>query len=799
MSNEAKFLVTFREAVGSYRDLDVLDAQVLRHKFRLAETILAERREDAEDLRTQRLVFDDLFDTLKAVNRGEAKQLASGILALAEFTTADGDWRRALDLLRRFYGTLTNVATGCRRFAHLWMSHLARNGELPKALAFSRTAGLAELCPLHGEACGRTSELIDLGLTLVRCGSRSPVGVSPANLLLPDALPKTSENEAKIQWHAAISRLQTGGGGLEAIRVMGRGRADFDPAAKLKAWLYLVAACESDLAGQIQSPKNIRRHHIRLKSMPPSLVCLAQLAELIESLLTDDESSVFDRVLEAEALFGKCSDFEGLLLVQLALAAVARRREAEEATQLAMTFYNQFSLLLQGGEESDILRLQYRHEVQGRSKKSLSIPVKFGLEWAAFRTKSLLTKKQDQDRLRHATLETLANELFKAGQKSRGALQKLLQLGSCMDSLIPEEFCVAVKAAEATTQSLPFESIKEIVEKDLGQPLEKAYSEFSRTPLACGSIGQVHRARLPNGREVAVKVRYPGIRESMQLEFKQMSGMTWIAVILFKGFKSKAFLEQWMKLIEIQCDYGVEVARHKMAQETLRVCGDIDVPLVVDDLTRERVITSDLARGVPLSAFVMNSTQPERDEIGRQIMRATLVLMRHGLFYTDFHPGNFIVRHSPEQGLRLSIVDFGALVEIPAVVSTFNDLVTSARNHDLPQLLRYLGRSGYYLADDLERHGSELLRYNKALYLRPFVTKGPFRFTDAFAREVLTGFYRNEYQSGIVQMPADDRVAFSRFYISLYSLLGMLKSEGHWGDLVDEIWQTPSQGIGTAI
>ncbi len=309
MSNEAKILLTFREAVSSYRDLDALDAKFLRHKFRLAETILAERREDPEELRSQRLVLDDLFETLKATPRSESRELASGILALAEFTTADGDWRRALDLLRRFYTLLASAALGCRRFAHVWMSLLARNGELPKALAFSRTAERSRACFLHGEACGRTPELVDLGLMFVRCGSRPPVGVRPSNLLLQDVLPETSEYQAKVHWHDAVSRLQTGGGGLETVRVMGRGRADFDPPAKLKAWLYLIAACEFDLAGQIQAPKNIRRHHIRLKSMPPSLVCLSQLAELIESLLTEDEISVFDRVLEAEALFGKCGDF----------------------------------------------------------------------------------------------------------------------------------------------------------------------------------------------------------------------------------------------------------------------------------------------------------------------------------------------------------------------------------------------------------------------------------------------------------------------------------------------------------
>lgn len=244
----------------------------------------------------------------------------------------------------------------------------------------------------------------------------------------------------------------------------------------------------------------------------------------------------------------------------------------------------------------------------------------------------------------------------------RGLAAKMGQMASYVDGVVPESHRDAYerllgKLQKATTAS-PFPQVQALIEQELGQPLAALFAELEPAPMASASIGQVHRARLLDGREVAVKVQHPGIEAAVEQDLANAGTMaSLIGAVGPRAFNVRGVHDEVAERFREELDYRLEARRQQ--QFGAIFAGDplIHVPAVFESHTSRRVLTTELVRGHDFAYAV--ACEPERRAhyarvLWRFVFRSILV---EGLFNADPHPGNYLFH---EDG-RVTFIDFGSV------------------------------------------------------------------------------------------------------------------------------------------
>jgi predicted unusual protein kinase regulating ubiquinone biosynthesis (AarF/ABC1/UbiB family) len=274
-----------------------------------------------------------------------------------------------------------------------------------------------------------------------------------------------------------------------------------------------------------------------------------------------------------------------------------------------------------------------------------------GLAWRAVR-KMAGAETGELDR---STLGHFARVLG----EMKGAAMKLGQALSMDVDALPPELRAIVARLQSEAPPIAVEEIAEIIEAELGAPPERLFAEFSREPLAAASLGQVHAARLEDGREVVVKVQYPGIVEAVESDFDNLSTLARAAGLTTKLLDGRRYVDELRSEIVQETDYLLEAERARRFAEILSSEPDLVVPLPVPERSSRHVICLTRVRGRTLQQFI--DSQPEagaRWRVSELLIRAV-----HGPFFSaallhaDPHPGNFLVT---EEG-RLALLDFGCV------------------------------------------------------------------------------------------------------------------------------------------
>ena len=257
--------------------------------------------------------------------------------------------------------------------------------------------------------------------------------------------------------------------------------------------------------------------------------------------------------------------------------------------------------------------------------------------------------------------EDLARDLEKLGP----TFIKLGQLLSTRADLLPPEYLEALARLQDDCEPFSFAEVETIVAEELKVRLSKGFSEFESEPLAAASLGQVHRARLRDGRAVAVKVQRPGIREQILEDF---SAFEEIAVLLDRHSEAGArygftgLVAEFKETLLAELDYKKEAENLKTIGANLADFSRIFVPAPVDDYTSARVLTMDYVRGrkvteiQPLDRVEIDG-KPLADELFRAYLKQVLV---DGVFHADPHPGNVFVTDSGD----IALIDLGMVARI---------------------------------------------------------------------------------------------------------------------------------------
>src|SRR5687768_16857237 len=207
----------------------------------------------------------------------------------------------------------------------------------------------------------------------------------------------------------------------------------------------------------------------------------------------------------------------------------------------------------------------------------------------------------------------------------KGAAMKVGQMLSFLDlGLVPEEYREEFQAKLATLRdsapTVSYEGMRKVIEEDLGEPVDRAFAELDPAPIASASIGQVYRGRLLDGRDVAVKVQYPGVNDAVRSDMQNLGMLLRLAKRITPQMDVKAVGEEIRARIVEELDYELEASNHRTLARLYRGHPFIVVPGVMTELCRERVIVTEYVEGERFEQ-VASSSQAERDRVGEIIFR----------------------------------------------------------------------------------------------------------------------------------------------------------------------------------
>ncbi|HWX75601.1 MAG TPA: AarF/ABC1/UbiB kinase family protein, partial [Solirubrobacteraceae bacterium] len=276
-------------------------------------------------------------------------------------------------------------------------------------------------------------------------------------------------------------------------------------------------------------------------------------------------------------------------------------------------------------------------------------------------------EQASHDAMARRQLET-AKQIVDALGHMKGAAMKLGQVMSFLDvGLVPEEYREEFQHELAKLRdaapTVSFKQMRRVIEEDLEEPLDEVFESFEEEPIAAASIGQVYRARLrEDGREVAVKVQYPGVAGAVRADLQNLDMIMRVLKRMTPGLDVKAIAEEIRERIVEELDYELEAQNQRSLARIFAGHPFIVVPPVVSSLTRERVLVSEFVSGVGFEEL-KDRPKAERDRIGEIVFRFFLgCLYRHRQFSGDPHPGNFLLL---EDG-RVAFLDFGLFKRLDA-------------------------------------------------------------------------------------------------------------------------------------
>ena len=277
---------------------------------------------------------------------------------------------------------------------------------------------------------------------------------------------------------------------------------------------------------------------------------------------------------------------------------------------------------------------------------------------------NVLRSPDDAHALLIARHEDIADNALAVLGELRGGAMKIGQLASFVDvDMLPAEFRSVYQdklaALRDSAPAMSWRKIRRVLEREWEQPVESLFEEFDEDAVAAASIGQVHRAVLPGGRRVAVKIQYPEIADALEADLGTAAGLTAIGTPLAKammpGLDPRMLVGEVRELVMEEIDYEIEAQHQRTFARAYRDHPFIFVPDVVTSLSRRRVLVSDWVDGARFPEM-LELPQAERDRIGEIVMRFYFHSMDYlGRFNTDSHPGNFLLRDDGS----VAFIDFG--------------------------------------------------------------------------------------------------------------------------------------------
>ncbi|MGW1127367.1 ABC1 kinase family protein [Streptomyces sp. NPDC002526] len=319
-----------------------------------------------------------------------------------------------------------------------------------------------------------------------------------------------------------------------------------------------------------------------------------------------------------------------------------------------------------------------------------------------------------------------ADQLFKVLGELKGGAMKLGQALSVFESALPEEVAGPYRAALTRLQEaappMPSGTVHAILAERLGEDWRELFLTFEDKPAAAASIGQVHRAVWHDGRDVAVKVQYPGAGEALLSDLTQLSRFARLLGPLVPGMDIKPLITEMRDRVSEELDYEQEARSQQAHAEEFADDPDVVVPEVVHQSAQ--VLVTEWMDGVPLADVIADGTAGQRDRAGQLLARFLFSgPARTGLLHADPHPGNFRLlppdpetdasggEGADEASWRLGVLDFGTVDRLPGgLPQTIGDALRLALGGDADAVYEMLRAEGF-VKDSIDLEPDAVLDY----------------------------------------------------------------------------------------
>jgi predicted unusual protein kinase regulating ubiquinone biosynthesis (AarF/ABC1/UbiB family) len=303
-----------------------------------------------------------------------------------------------------------------------------------------------------------------------------------------------------------------------------------------------------------------------------------------------------------------------------------------------------------------------------------------------------------------------AQQLFTVLGELKGGAMKLGQALSIFEAALPEESAAPYREALTKLQEaappMPAATVHKVLAEQFGRRWPERFREFDDVPAAAASIGQVHRAVWGDGREVAVKLQYPGAGAALMADLTQLSRFAWLFSRLSPGLDVKPLLTEIKERVLEELDYSLEADAQRGFAAAFAADPEIAIPRVV--ASAPKAIVSEWMDGRQLSGIIARGSQDERNLAGsRLVLLHYSAPGRAGMLHADPHPGNF--RMLPDG--RLGVVDFGAVARLPGgYPQTLGKLTRLAVQNDADGVLELM-RSLGFVRPGLRVTGQDILDF----------------------------------------------------------------------------------------
>jgi len=431
----------------------------------------------------------------------------------------------------------------------------------------------------------------------------------------------------------------------------------------------------------------------------------------------------------------------------------------------------------------------------GRSAAMATLAIRRAGDRTWTKARQRLADDEGRRRLQAELERRDAADVVGALGNMKGAMMKLGQMASYLDEGMPEPMREALAGLRSDAPAMSGDLALSEIEAALGRPLHEMFETLDAVPMASASIGQVHRGVTLDGREVAVKVQYPGIADAISADLDNSETLAMLLGIVFPGLDPKALVEELRARITEELDYTKEAANVSLFADYYRGHPEIWVPDVIKELSSTRVLTTEFVRGQRFET-IYEASQADRDRVAEVLYRFVFrSLNRQFVFNGDPHPGNYLLA---DDG-RVAFVDFG-------LVKHFNQA-------EIDQFARLIRAMLERSAADFRQTAEEVdvLRAGA-----PFSDQEIYDWFSAYYELILEDraiTVTSEYSGRLLRKTFDARTneilkysnvpptfaLIQRINLGLFSLMGRLEATANWRAISEELWMWTNAGPSTPM
>jgi predicted unusual protein kinase regulating ubiquinone biosynthesis (AarF/ABC1/UbiB family) len=366
-----------------------------------------------------------------------------------------------------------------------------------------------------------------------------------------------------------------------------------------------------------------------------------------------------------------------------------------------------------------------------------------------------------------------ARRLAQRLARLRGAAMKLGQLLSLEgEEFLPREAAAALSVLRAGAEPMPLAQLHRVLGREYGKGWQARFERFDDEPLAAASIGEVHRARTRDGREVALKIQYPGVAPSIDADVDNVAALLRLLDVLPRGADIDALAAEAKRQLAQEADYFAEARFLARYRKLVDDEPQLVVPRVHRDLTTARILAMDYVDGAPLEALA-DAPRPERDAVGRLLERLLFrELFEFRMMQTDPNFANYLWDAGAQ---RVGLLDFGATVEFPPeFVERYRLICRAIVDGDRDAVRRHAVDIGYLAPEDSAAQAAAAIEVIM-LVCEPLRHRGRYDFaaSDLPARVRELGFDLG-FRKGLLRTPPPATLFLHRKLVGAFLLLARI-------------------------